>query len=97
MISASTALRDGSLTQGDSQAVYLKSEGAIIPALSKLSPGEPTLVIDSTTLDIDVARRVAREVEKEGAMMVDAPVSGGQWYFFFKKKFQLAFSSYLRD
>lgn len=59
------------------QSVYLNSEKSIVPALSKLPTGEPTLLIDSTTLDIDVARDVARKVEQAGAMCVDAPVSGG--------------------
>lgn len=59
------------------QSVYLTSEKAILPALAKLPNGEPTLVIDSTTLDIDVARDVAKKIEQAGAMMVDAPVSGG--------------------
>ena len=52
---------------------------AIVPALSQL-PAElvqSTLCIDSTTLDVDVARDVAFAVTQEGARMVDAPVSGG--------------------
>jgi 3-hydroxyisobutyrate dehydrogenase len=46
-------------------------------ALRKLPQGEPTLCIDSTTLDVDVAREVAKNIEDAGAMMIDAPVSGG--------------------
>jgi 3-hydroxyisobutyrate dehydrogenase len=57
--------------------VYLNSDTSIVQALRKLPSGEPTLLIDSTTLDIDVARDVAHKVEQAGAMMVDAPVSGG--------------------
>lgn len=51
----------------------------IIPALSELAPeaARETLCIDSTTLDVDVARAVAAEVNSKGATMVDAPVSGG--------------------
>lgn len=52
---------------------------AIVPALSQL-PAElvqSTLCIDSTTLDVDVARDVASAVTQRGAQMVDAPVSGG--------------------
>lgn len=52
----------------------------IIPALEKLhrhNPSEQTLCIDSTTLDVDVARDVASAVMKTGAQMIDAPVSGG--------------------
>lgn len=37
-----------------------------------------TLCIDSTTLDVEVAREVASEVIGSGAEMVDAPVSGGE-------------------
>ncbi|GJJ11993.1 hypothetical protein Clacol_006231 [Clathrus columnatus] len=36
-----------------------------------------TLCIDSTTLDVNVARDVARSVKHLGSSMVDAPVSGG--------------------
>ena len=51
----------------------------IIPALRKLSEDEArsTLCIDSTTLDIMVAKRVAADVVNARAQMVDAPVSGG--------------------
>ena len=59
------------------QDVYLKTSDSIVPALAKLPNGEPTLCIDSTTLDVDVAREVAKKVEDAGAMMIDAPVSGG--------------------
>ena len=59
------------------QDVYLKTSDSIVSALTKLPKGEPTLCIDSTTLDVDVAREVAKKVEDTGAMMVDAPVSGG--------------------
>lgn len=55
--------------------------GSIIPTLRKLKedPSVPkdTLCIDSTTLDVDVARDVAARVAALGAQMVDAPVSGG--------------------
>lgn len=54
--------------------------GSIIPSLQKL-PSEDitqTLCIDSTTLDVDVARAVASEINAIGALMVDAPVSGGK-------------------
>ncbi|KAF9452843.1 3-hydroxyisobutyrate dehydrogenase [Macrolepiota fuliginosa MF-IS2] len=56
--------------------VYSES---IIPTLSKLPPQDitQTLCIDSTTLDVDIARAVANEVRNAGAQMVDAPVSGG--------------------
>ncbi len=52
----------------------------IIPALEKLPSSDvaQTLCIDSTTLDVDVARTVASKVMDIGAQMVDAPVSGGK-------------------
>lgn len=51
----------------------------IIPVLQKLDAGltSETLFIDSTTLDVNVAREVASSVVNTGAQMVDAPVSGG--------------------
>ena len=51
----------------------------IIPALKKLPADQAknTLCIDSTTLDVDVARAVASDVAKLGSQIVDAPVSGG--------------------
>ena len=51
----------------------------IIPALESLPSDQAhsTLCIDSTTLDVHVARDVAEEVHQLGAVMVDAPVSGG--------------------
>jgi len=54
------------------------SEG-IIPTLRRM-PKEQisnTLCIDSTTLDVGVAKEVAADVFSTGAEMVDAPVSGG--------------------
>ncbi|KAF8580695.1 hypothetical protein K439DRAFT_1636847 [Ramaria rubella] len=57
---------------------YQGSSG-IIAALRGLPMDETasTLCIDSTTLDVEVAREVAFEVKGLGADMVDAPVSGG--------------------
>ncbi|KAF8644141.1 hypothetical protein AX16_008668 [Volvariella volvacea WC 439] len=51
----------------------------ILKALRSLpkADAEATLCIDSTTLDITVARGVAKDVVGTGAQMVDAPVSGG--------------------
>lgn len=58
--------------------VYSEEDG-IIPALRTLPPeaAASTLCIDSTTLDVEVARTVAAEVQDAGASIVDAPVSGG--------------------
>lgn len=36
-----------------------------------------TLLIDSSTIDVDTARAVAAEADKKGLLMLDAPVSGG--------------------
>jgi len=57
--------------------VYLQG---IIPALKGLPSRDvaQTLCIDSTTLDVDVARAIAADISNIGAQMVDAPVSGGK-------------------
>ena len=47
-------------------------EGGIVGAVS---PG--TLLIDSSTIDVDTARAVASAAKAKGLMMLDAPVSGG--------------------
>lgn len=61
--------------------VYSEANG-VISALKSLSAAELTrsLLIDSTTLDVEIARNVAAEVISAGAQMVDAPVSGGTYY-----------------
>lgn len=61
------------------QTVYTQA-GGIIPTLKSLPEhaAQDTLCIDSTTLDVRVARDVAKEVNQTGAQIVDAPVSGGQ-------------------
>ncbi|KAF9532359.1 3-hydroxyisobutyrate dehydrogenase [Crepidotus variabilis] len=58
------------------KSVYNES---IIPTLRKLhaTSSADTLCIDSTTLDVSVAREVAASVVDTGAQMIDAPVSGG--------------------
>ena len=57
--------------------VYLQG---IIPTLKELPSQDvvQTLCIDSTTLDVDVARAIATDISTIGAQMVDAPVSGGK-------------------
>jgi len=60
---------------------YQGSSG-ILSALRSL-PQEAivsTLCIDSTTLDVQVAREVAKQVKDLGGSMVDAPVSGGRYW-----------------
>ena len=61
------------------QAKHVYSQ--IIPVLQNLDVDvgltSETLFIDSTTLDINVAREIASSVVNTGAQMVDAPVSGG--------------------
>ncbi|KXN90482.1 3-hydroxyisobutyrate dehydrogenase, mitochondrial [Leucoagaricus sp. SymC.cos] len=54
--------------------------GSIIPTVKGLSSDDitQTLCIDSTTLDVDVAREIANELNSIGARVVDAPVSGGK-------------------
>ena len=51
--------------------VYLGAGGVLASA-----PGEK-LLIDSSTIDVATARRVAAEAAKQGMEMLDAPVSGG--------------------
>ena len=51
--------------------VYCGSDGI----LKGVRPG--SILIDSSTIDPNVAREVAVAVEKAGAAMIDAPVSGG--------------------
>lgn len=60
------------------KTVYCDQNG-IISALKGLKSTETqnSLFIDSTTLDVSVARQVAGDVILTGAQMIDAPVSGG--------------------
>jgi 3-hydroxyisobutyrate dehydrogenase len=53
------------------RSVYLGRDGIIANA----NPG--TLLIDSSTIDVESARAVARAAEAKGLPMLDAPVSGG--------------------
>jgi 3-hydroxyisobutyrate dehydrogenase len=52
--------------------VYLGGKGV----LASIGTARP-LLIDSSTIDVATARRVASEVAKRGMEMLDAPVSGG--------------------
>jgi 3-hydroxyisobutyrate dehydrogenase len=56
-------------------------EEGVLPTLRRLTEDQArrTLCIDSTTLDIMVAKNVAADVVGTGAQMVDAPVSGGMF------------------
>ena len=38
-----------------------------------------SLLIDSSTIDPMVSKELAKEVEKMGAVFMDAHVSGGKW------------------
>ncbi|KAF8078140.1 3-hydroxyisobutyrate dehydrogenase [Lyophyllum atratum] len=60
------------------QVKTVYSEG-LLPVLRRLpqEQARSTLCIDSTTLDVSVARQVSADVISTGAEMVDAPVSGG--------------------
>jgi 3-hydroxyisobutyrate dehydrogenase len=51
--------------------VYLGANGLI----AKAKKG--TLFIDSSTIDVETARLVAAEADKNGMLLLDAPVSGG--------------------
>src|SRR6185503_5502213 len=51
--------------------VYLGAEGVLS------SVGAGTLLIDSSTIDVETARTVAAAADKKGLVMLDAPVSGG--------------------
>lgn len=53
------------------EEVYLGPDGLVAHA----APG--TLFVDSSTIQVETARRVAAAVEAAGHLMVDAPVSGG--------------------
>ena len=52
-------------------AVYTEAEGVLAHA------PKGTLLIDSSTIDVDTARAVSAQAEAAGFSMVDAPVSGG--------------------
>ena len=75
--SAAEACRDAEivvtmLPAGDHvREVYLGGGGV----LAAVAPG--TLLIDSSTIDVETAREVAQAASGEGLAMVDAPVSGG--------------------
>src|SRR6478609_3144844 len=51
--------------------VYLGPGGVIENA------NEGTLLIDSSTIDVETARAVASAADQRGLLMIDAPVSGG--------------------
>jgi 3-hydroxyisobutyrate dehydrogenase len=51
--------------------VYLGADGVLSAA------GAGTLLIDSSTIDVESARAVAAAADKKGLPMLDAPVSGG--------------------
>src|SRR3954470_8986685 len=51
--------------------VYLGADGVLASA------GAATLLIDSSTIDVETARAVAAAADKKGLAMLDAPVSGG--------------------
>jgi 3-hydroxyisobutyrate dehydrogenase len=51
--------------------VYLDPQGVI----ASVAPG--TLLIDSSTIDVDTARAVSAAAEGRGLELIDAPVSGG--------------------
>ncbi|KAF8606441.1 3-hydroxyisobutyrate dehydrogenase [Ceratobasidium sp. AG-I] len=56
--------------------VYLGDKG-ILQGINERGQNKEAICIDSTTLDVDVAKDVAAKLEATGTSMVDAPVSGG--------------------
>ncbi|CUA75848.1 3-hydroxyisobutyrate dehydrogenase [Rhizoctonia solani] len=56
--------------------VYLGDRG-ILHGINKRPERVESLYVDSTTLDVTVAKDVAAQIEETGGDMVDAPVSGG--------------------
>ena len=62
------------------RTVYSENNGLMI-GLQSLSSTQvqETLFIDSTTLDVNVARDTSLKIHALGAQMVDAPVSGGAY------------------
>ena len=60
------------LPAGKHVAEVVLGEGGV---LAHAAPG--ALLIDSSTIDVATARRVAEAAESSGRMMLDAPVSGG--------------------
>ena len=55
----------------EAREVYLSPGGVVESA------NAGTLLIDSSTIDVDSARAVAKAAEQRGLLMIDAPVSGG--------------------
>jgi 3-hydroxyisobutyrate dehydrogenase len=55
----------------DVREVYLATGGIVVNA------NKGTLLIDSSTIDVESARAVATAAEAQGLPMIDAPVSGG--------------------
>ena len=53
-----------------------KHVAAVLPDILAAVQGEP-LMIDSSTIDVETARRVAAQAAARGIAMLDAPVSGG--------------------
>jgi 3-hydroxyisobutyrate dehydrogenase len=51
--------------------VYLGAQGVLTAAAAG------TLLVDSSTIDVETARQVAQAAETKGFAMIDAPVSGG--------------------
>jgi 3-hydroxyisobutyrate dehydrogenase len=61
------------LPAGQHVAEVYVGAGGVLASLREAKP----LLIDSSTIDVDTARRVAAEAVKAGLDMLDAPVSGG--------------------
>ena len=48
---------------------------------------EGSLLIDSSTINPEVAKEVASQADDKGSTYLDAPVSGGRWKPFFHGSF----------
>jgi len=55
--------------------IYLGDKGQASGLIAQAKPG--TLLIDSSTIDVESARAVASAAQAKNLLMVDAPVSGG--------------------
>lgn len=60
------------------KAMFFLKNCIFIYLLREVKKG--SLLIDSSTIDPSVSKELAKEVEKMGAVFMDAPVSGGKWY-----------------
>jgi 3-hydroxyisobutyrate dehydrogenase len=65
------------------KTVYLDGESGLLAGVKDrgLAGGKKALLVDSSTIDVKTSKEVAEEAKKAGAVMVDAPVSGGEFKY----------------